>query len=240
MFLHVETSTGNDTLMVGIEGSILFRADSSEGWFANSMAWPMQYAFSNGNIIGPLSEGAEVIYSARSVAVFEIRAWHAEFGTNVTDPDTTLLGLVDFGGAPVWDSSGEVWRITFTPTDTGTITIDSAYIPPNVQLVVTTSSGNVPIEWQKATVHVVSVCPVPKTGDATGDGRITAADIIYLVNFVFRGGAPPLPCEAVGDTDCSLNVETLDILVLVDYIFRSKGAPCNICTLIVGGEWTCP
>ena len=78
MYLHIETSTGNDTLMAGVPGSIIFRADSSEGWYANGMAWPIQYRFSNGNIIGPLSEGAEVIYSARSLAVFEIRAWQAE------------------------------------------------------------------------------------------------------------------------------------------------------------------
>jgi hypothetical protein len=65
-----------------------------------------------------------------------------------------------------------------------------------------------------------------KTGDTNFDGVITSADIIHLVNYVFKGGAPPLPVPRSGDIDCSGAITSADIIALVNYVFKGGAPPC--------------
>jgi hypothetical protein len=82
-------------------------------------------------------------------------------------------------------------------------------------------------------------CPIDLTGDVNISNTITSADIIALVNFVFKGGANPLPCDAAGDANCSGSVTSADIIALVNFVFKSGAPPCDACTL-VPGTWSCP
>ena len=75
--------------------------------------------------------------------------------------------------------------------------------------------------------------------------------MIFLVNYCFKSGVTPAPCEAIGDINCSGHVTAADIISLVDYIFgiaansaggMMKGGgdpPCNICRLLQDGTWGC-
>ena len=76
------------------------------------------------------------------------------------------------------------------------------------------------------------------TGDCQLDSVIDAADIIYLVTHVFKSGANPIPCPAVGDVNCSAAVDAADIIALVNYVFKGGSEPFDICALIPG-IWTC-
>ena len=82
-------------------------------------------------------------------------------------------------------------------------------------------------------------CPIVRTGDCNGDDVITSADLIGMVNFVFKGGAPPLPCVATADVNCNGSVTSADIVYLVGFVFKSSTAPCDVCTLMPE-TWTCP
>lgn len=84
-----------------------------------------------------------------------------------------------------------------------------------------------------------AACPITATGDVNVNGSITSADIIYLVGYVFKGGAAPLPCAAAGDVNCNGSVTSADIIYLVGYVFKGGPAPCDVCTL-VPGTWACP
>jgi len=75
-------------------------------------------------------------------------------------------------------------------------------------------------------------CPVDLSGDLNQSGTITAADIIYAVNFVFKGGAAPLPITQAGDVDCSGAVTSADIIVLVQFVFKGGAVPCDVCSLL--------
>jgi len=81
---------------------------------------------------------------------------------------------------------------------------------------------------------------VKKTGDVDTSGFITSADIIGLVNYVFKGGMAPRPCPAAGDATCDHVVTSADIIAMVNFVFKSGAAPCDVCDLIDAGEWTCP
>lgn len=84
-----------------------------------------------------------------------------------------------------------------------------------------------------------AACPIALSGDINLSGAITSADIIALVNYVFKGGAAPLPCPAAGDVNCSGGVTSADIIALVNYVFKGGAAPCNICS-IIPSLWSCP
>lgn len=69
------------------------------------------------------------------------------------------------------------------------------------------------------------------TGDVNADGPIASSDIIYLVNYVFKGGVAPLPVAGVGDANCSQSVNSSDVIALVNYVFKSGASPCDVCAL---------
>jgi len=76
----------------------------------------------------------------------------------------------------------------------------------------------------------VDYCPMTLFGDVDGGGTISPADIIYLVNLIFRLGPDPIPCLAAGDVDCSGGMSSADIITLVNSIFKAGAPPCNTCT----------
>jgi hypothetical protein len=84
-----------------------------------------------------------------------------------------------------------------------------------------------------------AACLVEMTGDVDTSGAITAADIIACVNYVFKGGAVPKPCEAAGDVNCDGAVTASDIIYLVNHVFKGGAVPCDVCT-IIPSVWTCP
>jgi hypothetical protein len=81
-------------------------------------------------------------------------------------------------------------------------------------------------------------CQIVLTGDVNVSGTLTSADIIGLVNFVFKSAAPPLPCEGSGDVNCSESVTSADIIYMVNHVFKGGPLPCDACSL-VPGTWDC-
>jgi hypothetical protein len=59
-------------------------------------------------------------------------------------------------------------------------------------------------------------------GDANGDGVINSADVVYLINYLFKGGPAPEPLEA-GDVNCDGIINSADVVYLINYLF--KGGP---------------
>lgn len=81
-------------------------------------------------------------------------------------------------------------------------------------------------------------CQIVLTGDVNVSGAITSADLISLVNYVFKSGALPMPCAGAGDVNCSQAVTSADVIFLVNHVFKAGPAPCDACTL-VPAVWSC-
>ncbi len=62
--------------------------------------------------------------------------------------------------------------------------------------------------------------------DANFDGRHTSADIICLVNFMFRGGPQPLPVMMAGDANCDGRIDSADLIDLVNWHFKGQWQEC--------------
>ncbi|MDP3024970.1 MAG: N-acetylmuramoyl-L-alanine amidase [candidate division Zixibacteria bacterium] len=63
-------------------------------------------------------------------------------------------------------------------------------------------------------------------GDANTDGNVTVADVVYLVNYFFKGGPPPDPLWK-GDANGDCKVSVSDVVYLISYLM--KGGPPPIC-----------
>lgn len=70
--------------------------------------------------------------------------------------------------------------------------------------------------------------PVFTVADANSDGAVNVGDAAFLVNFIFKGGPPPIPLEAgEANGDCIVNLG--DVVYLIAYIFKGGPAPINGC-----------
>ena len=64
-------------------------------------------------------------------------------------------------------------------------------------------------------------------GDVNSTGNINSADIIFLVNYVFKSGAQPACGGVTGDVNCTGTINSADIIYLVNYVFKGGPAPCG-------------
>lgn len=64
------------------------------------------------------------------------------------------------------------------------------------------------------------------TGDVNASGNISLADVVYLANYILKGGPIPLPI-ASGDVDCDGGVSLADVVYLANYILKGGNRPCE-------------
>lgn len=71
-------------------------------------------------------------------------------------------------------------------------------------------------------------CDTP--GDANNDRAVNVGDAVYLINYAFKGGPPPV-CTDEGDAnvDCLVNVG--DVVYLINYAFKGGPEPACGCTV---------
>ncbi len=62
-------------------------------------------------------------------------------------------------------------------------------------------------------------------GDANHDTKVTIADIVFLVSYLFKRGPALNPIQS-GDANCDGNVTVADIVYLVAYLFKHGPVPC--------------
>jgi dockerin type I repeat protein len=111
----------------------------------------------------------------------------------------------------------------------GEICIDSCFIPPAGgwvwdagppygNLNPTFNDGNGP--------HCITYISSYVCGDANHDGLVNISDAVWILNYIFRGGAPPNPLEA-GDASADGLVNVSDAVWIQNYIFKGGNAPCD-------------
>jgi subtilisin family serine protease len=66
----------------------------------------------------------------------------------------------------------------------------------------------------------------PICGDANNDKTVNVSDAVWIINYVFLGGAPPHPLES-GDTNCDGICNVSDAVWLVNYVFTGGYDPCD-------------
>jgi hypothetical protein len=65
-------------------------------------------------------------------------------------------------------------------------------------------------------------------GDASGSGATNIQDITYLINYLYKGGPPPLNDMKLGDNNCSGIINIQDITYLINFLYKGGVSPCVI------------
>ncbi len=102
--------------------------------------------------------------------------------------------------------------ISGTPADTGAV---------SVSIRATGTTGGSETE----TISF-RIAPAPYlSGDADNNGVVNISDAVYMVTYIFSGGAAPIPTIA-GDADCNGIITISDVVYLINFIFSGGPAPC--------------
>ena len=65
-------------------------------------------------------------------------------------------------------------------------------------------------------------------GDCNGDGKINVADVVFEINYLFKGGPVMKPLIA-GEVNCDGNVTVSDVVYTINYLFKGGDKPCKNC-----------
>jgi hypothetical protein len=100
----------------------------------------------------------------------------------------------------------------------------------NYKLMVTAGGQPSPIGAGSSTHYKLMAGYVGATfvqrGDATADGGINAADVVYLTNYLYIHGPEPIPLEA-GDVDCDGVINAADVVYFTNYLYIKGPPPCD-------------
>jgi hypothetical protein len=142
--------------------------------------------------------------------------------------------LTDVFDITAWDDSGwivpDTFDISLGPGEDTVLPI-SVQPPQNTPLGCI-SSLTFKVISQGDTQVTDSQISVAKTvlqrGDLNFNGTILVDDLSYMVEYLFKGGAEPLPVKNAGDFSCDNDVNVTDLSDLVNYLFKGGGPPpCN-------------
>ncbi|KPL03279.1 MAG: hypothetical protein AMJ73_07500 [candidate division Zixibacteria bacterium SM1_73] len=64
-------------------------------------------------------------------------------------------------------------------------------------------------------------------GDVNTDGLIDLDDVVYLMNYLFRDGPPPVPILQAGDVNLDGVINSADVVFLINYLFKGGPPPCS-------------
>jgi hypothetical protein len=131
-----------------------------------------------------------------------------------------------------WEGSRTLLAtMTFKVEDTMSICIDSCWWPPFNKLAFGSPDGReyVPRMGTPHDPGSYQVCfkfrRAPFVcGDVDGDGKVDLGDIVYLINYLYKGGPPPNPWDA-GDVNDDGIINLGDLVYLINYVFKSGPAP---------------
>jgi len=84
------------------------------------------------------------------------------------------------------------------------------------------------VQMSLATLVTVAKSAGYKIGDPTMNGVIDLADVVFLIDYVYKGGSAPDPFSS-GDVTCDAQITLADIVYLINYLYKNGPAPPSSC-----------
>ncbi len=210
-----------------------------------------------GQIIDPLGENCIYWWKARSYDGYEYSDWSTTqriYIDGTPEPPTAFQAQFppDTGNMPVFDMlTNFTWDQSYDgdPLDTVKYNLDVAIDSlfnfvfsmdsiVNNQFTLLDSLQFGTHYWWKVTAFDNDGFTTQSTnipdfwtwmlGDVNHDHDVNVADLVYMVNYVFKGGTAIYP-EFVGDIDHSCSLNVTDLVYMVNYIFKGGHDPLIGC-----------
>jgi hypothetical protein len=162
----------------------------------------------------------ESIWTDRMAQAFDLRIFHEN--SNGVNPDTFQLYAFQ-GDRSLPAGRDALCCPSFTPLSAGTANFALVgWVNGGESMLVTEDHAAVLPALYGGEIVVLAYL----AGDANHDGTIGVADVIFLLNYLFRHGPAPNPLEA-GDANCQGAVDFGDVVYLLNYLFRGGPPPCE-------------
>jgi hypothetical protein len=128
-------------------------------------------------------------------------------------------------------ASGDLpYGLDFAGDTVGTISGTPTY-KSTFYFTIAVRDGSIPAKVDTVAMTMVITDPPPLAyvcGDANADAAVDISDAVYLIAYIFSGGAAPNPLIA-GDASCDSAVDISDAVYLIAYIFSGGPKPCLAC-----------
>jgi len=130
--------------------------------------------------------------------------------------NSTTLASVESAYVCLWKAN-EVYLTGYTNAS-GDISFNPLPSSEGTMYVTVTKHNYIPYQGQVYTIGYMR-------GDANGDGWINVNDVVYLINYLFVDGPPPVPSEEAGDANCDGSVNVSDVVYLINFLFVGGPSP---------------
>lgn len=208
----------SDTLIVGIPSTVCVGIVNDEpiNGMAVALAW-------DGSAILEFDGSAAPYFTDRvgTIETFYADGYHAD-GVN---PDTiNFHGYSFYPDPPILTPGREaVYCPQVTPLSPGTADFQMvAWVNGSASMMITDEPAAIIPVFVGGHMLILPYL----AGDANHDGTINVGDAVYVVNYVFRGGPPPVPMES-GDANGDGTVNVGDAVYLINYIFKDGPPPVD-------------
>ncbi len=203
-YLHIAGHNDDETIksVAGIMGDTI----------SNGMAFSLSYPFYNFSDHVIPGAGAAGIFYETSKAVATPRT-----GVQIdrsSSPSGVGAGLVNYCALRYPASGPSVYKVVFFAFSFEAV--PQAPADPN--------NSHTLMRRIMAWFGLGRTTPEYMHGDANGDEVIDGSDVVYLINYLFRGGDPPVPVDA-GDANCDGEVTSADVVYIINYLFRDGDPP---------------
>jgi hypothetical protein len=198
-------------LILGLSGTpgLYLVAAGVSGWadslgqFSIRVSDPLTGTIFDTDMINTIT-GAQVNYDG---------GWH-DLDIIITVMGYTHTVTRDYIGAD--NSSVGGWTFDWSSSD---MTEDSLYF-------ITARANDGSGRTELATSLVQYKCELYSKGDYNGDGAVNAGDALYLINFIYKGGPPPLQGAGRADANCDTDIDISDVISIIKYIYGIGSEPC--------------
>jgi hypothetical protein len=114
-----------------------------------------------------------------------------------------------------------VATLTFTLEDTTTICLDTTHFPVGYHAF---ARADAVTYIPRDNMPYCTSIELSEHGDANGDGVINLADVMYMINYLYRSGPYPASFEA-GDANCDGDHGILDVVILINFLYKGGRHP---------------
>jgi len=131
-----------------------------------------------------------------------------------------LQAGVSAGEPAIPPGDGILIYLYFSVQDTGAAAVDTISVIPDICFFLDNSDQMFVPLFYSSEFHILPQNTPP--GDVNFDGRTTVADVVWLINYLFRRGPPPTYLPS-GDVNTDGIISVSDVIYYINYFY--KGGP---------------